>query len=154
MKYATLIFSLIVNQLCMGQSLVKQKPNTMDQNIFYDFVNAINGHNVDKLYALMSNDHQFIDAQGNRVTGKDKMKAGWAGYFQWFPDYNIEVTDVFVKGDKVAAFGFAEGSFKGKSAGHWRVPASWKAVIENNKVTVWQVYADTKIPFDIINSNK
>jgi ketosteroid isomerase-like protein len=69
----------------------------MNQKIFFSFVSAINEHNTDKLYSLMTDDHQFIDGQGNHVTGKDKMKAGWAGYFQWFPDYKIEVTNVFFR---------------------------------------------------------
>lgn len=130
----------------------------MHQKVFYEFVGAINGHNAEKLYSLMTDDHQFIDAQGNLVAGKAQMKAGWAGYFQWFPDYKIEVTNVFLEGDTVAAFGFAEGTFKGleteNNINYWRLPAAWKAVIENGKVKLWQVYADTKIPFDIIGRNK
>jgi ketosteroid isomerase-like protein len=119
---------------------------SMNQQIFNDFVSAINEHNADKLYALMAENHQFIDAQGNTVAGKNKMKAGWAGYFQLFPDYKIEVTEVFIKGDTVAAFGYAEGSFKGTK--HWRLPAAWRAIVESGKVKLWQVYADTKIPFE------
>jgi uncharacterized protein (TIGR02246 family) len=130
----------------------------MSEKIFYDFVSAINGHDAEKLYSLMTDDHQFIDAQGNKVTGKAQMKAGWVGYFQWFPDYKIEVTNVFFEGDTVAAFGFAEGTFKGlkteNNRNYWRLPAAWKAVIENGEIKAWQVYADTKIPFDIISGNK
>jgi hypothetical protein len=35
------------------------------------------------------------------------MTAGWRGYFQWFPDYYIEINDVLEDGEKVALFGFA-----------------------------------------------
>ena len=72
--------SILMSLTAAGQ--VKQ--DTMNKKTFYDFVSAINEHNAEKLYALMTDDHQFIDAQGNKVIGKDKMKAGWAGYFQWF----------------------------------------------------------------------
>jgi|SRR5581483_2568824 len=122
---------------------------SMEQQIFDEFVNAINKHDADKLYELMSEDHQFIDAHGNLVAGKNKMKAGWIGYFQLFPDYKIEIKEVFTKDQVVAALGFAEGTFK---RNHWRLPAAWKAVIENEKVMIWQVYADTKIPFDSMKS--
>jgi len=103
----------------------------------------------------MTDDHTFIDAHGNEVTGRDKMKAGWAGYFQWFPDYEIEITHLFEDGPNIAAFGFARGTYKGlKTPGnenYWQLPAAWHIVTENDKIKLWQVYADTKIPFDIIN---
>jgi ketosteroid isomerase-like protein len=151
---AAMLGNMVLSVAATGQV----KNDTMNKKIFYDFVSAINEHSPEKLYALMTDDHQFIDAQGNKITGKDKMKAGWAGYFQFFPDYKIEVTDIFMEGDTVAAFGFAEGTFKGiktdQNKNYWKLPAAWKAVIENGKVKLWQVYADTKIPFDIISSNK
>jgi len=129
----------------------------MNKKTVYDFVDAINQHDIDKIYSLLTADHKFIDAHGNEVVGKDKMKAGWVGYFQWFPDYKIEIKDIFENGNTIAAFGFASGTFKGlksdKNENYWRLPASWKAIVENNKIKLWQVYADTKIPFDIIDKN-
>jgi hypothetical protein len=64
----------------------------------------------------------------------------------------------FLEGDTVAAVGFAEGTFKGlkteNNINYWQLPAAWKAMIENGKIKLWQVYADTKIPCDIIARNK
>ncbi len=129
----------------------------MTKQIIHNFVEAINEHNVDKICALMTDDHTFIDSQGNEAAGKEKMRAGWIGYFQLFPDYKIEITDMFLDGDTVAAFGFASGTFQrlsNKKENYWRLPASWKAITRNGKIHVWQVYADSKIPYDIINKNK
>jgi ketosteroid isomerase-like protein len=130
----------------------------MNEQLVYDFMNAINDHDVQKIYILMADDHEFIDSHGNRIIGKDKMKAGWTGYFQLFPDYKIEITDLFVKEGMIAAFGFAEGTYKNKKVenqqNHWCLPASWKAIVDGNKIKLWQVYADTKIPFEIIEKNK
>jgi len=129
----------------------------INEKIVRDFVDAINDHNVDRICALMTDDHEFIDSQGNEVVGKEKMRAGWIGYFRWFPDYKVEVTDFFLGHNTVAAFGFASGTFQGRrerEENHWRLPASWKAVIKNGKIYLWQVYADSKIPFDIINRTK
>jgi hypothetical protein len=86
------------------------------------------------------------------------MIAGWRGYFEWFPDYSIEVTGVFEgessdQGQTFALFGFARGSFKGKPSESWRLPAAWKATVKDGRVTLWQVFADTKIPFEIIERN-
>jgi len=114
------------------------------------FVDAINAQDVESLANLMSDDHVFIDAHGNEVRGPEKMTAGWRGYFEWFPDYYIEVSDVFENGDRFAMFGFAGGSFKGKPEASWRVPAAWKTSVKDGRVTLWQVFADTKIPFEMM----
>ena len=129
----------------------------MNKQIIHNFVDAINEHNVDKICTLMTDNHKFIDSQGNEVVGKEKMRAGWIGYFRWFPDYKIEITDMFLKGDTVAALGFASATFQGltdRKGNYWHLPASWKAVIKNGKIYLWQVYADSKIPYDIIKKSK
>ena len=129
----------------------------MPRQIVQDFANSINEHNVDKMCMLTTDDHKFIDSQGNEVIGKEKMRDGWIGYFQLFPDYKIEIREIFVNGDTVAAFGFAGGTFQGLSDrkdNYWHLPASWKAIIKNGKIDLWQVYADSKIPFDITNKKK
>ncbi len=128
----------------------------MNKQIVQNFASAINEHSVNKLCLLMTEDHKFIDSQGNETMGKEKMRAGWIGYFQLFPDYKIEITDMFLSGNTVAAFGFAGGTYQGQSdrkENYWHLPASWKAVIKNGKIDLWQVYVDSKIPFDIVNKN-
>jgi ketosteroid isomerase-like protein len=117
------------------------------------FIDRINAHDAEGLGALMSDDHTFIDAHGNQVSGRDIMIPGWRAYFAWFPDYLIEITDVFEAGDRLALFGFAGGSFHGKQAESWRLPAAWKVSVKDGRVTLWQVFADTKIPFEIIERN-
>ena len=117
------------------------------------FIDRINAHDAEGLGELMSDDHTFIDAHGNQVGGRDKMVPGWSGYFAWFPDYHVEVTNVFEDGENLALFGFAGGSFQGKQTESWRLPAAWKAIVRDDRVTLWQVFADTKIPFEIIARN-
>jgi ketosteroid isomerase-like protein len=129
----------------------------MNKQIFQNFVGAINEHNIDKICSFMAEDHKFIDSQGNEAMGRENMRAGWIGYFHLFPDYKIEITELFLDGDTVAALGFASGTFQGmsdKKENYWRLPASWKAITRNGKIHLWQVYADSKIPFDIINNNE
>jgi len=116
------------------------------------FIDRINSHDVDGLAELMTDDHRFIDAHGNEVVGKDKMTAGWRGYFEWFPVYSIEVNEIFEQGDTFAMFGFAGGSFKGKSDASWRLPAAWKAIVKDGRVALWQVFADTRIPFESMSA--
>ncbi|MDX6289936.1 MAG: hypothetical protein QOH42_1735 [Blastocatellia bacterium] len=124
-----------------------------NKEIIIAFIDCINSQDLKSLAALMSDDHSFIDAHGNQVSGREKMIAGWQGYFEWFPDYSIEVTEVFEDHGKLALFGFAGGSFKNKEGENWRLPAAWRAIVKDGRVTLWQVFADTKIPFQIIERN-
>ena len=129
----------------------------MNRQLVYSFIDAINEHNVNKLCSLMTDDHKFVDSQGNEAVGKEKMRGGWIGYFQLFPDYKIEVTEIFTNDNIVAAFGFASGTLQGlkeQKENYWRLPAAWKVIIRNDKIQLWQVYADSKIPYDIMERAK
>jgi ketosteroid isomerase-like protein len=110
------------------------RSNSMKEVIFA-FIERINAHDIEGLALLMSDDHTFIDAQGNQVSGREKMIAGWRGYLEWFPDYYIEVSEVFHEDDQLALFGFAGASFKNKEGENWRLPAAWKATVKDGRVT-------------------
>src|SRR6478672_7174065 len=110
------------------------------------FIEAINAHDVNRLGELMGDDHKFVDPYGSEVTGRETMLAGWRGYFEWFPDYRIEVNDIFERQSEFGMFGFATGSFKGNADRKWRLPAAWKAVVRDHRIASWQVVADTKLP--------
>lgn len=127
----------------------------MGAQVIHQFIGAINGHDLEQMGALMTEGHVFIDAHNSHEEGRDKMLVGWRFYFEIFPDYKIEVEKVFVEGNEFALFGYAEGTYhnlkdEGDKA-HWRLPASWKAVVDGDKIALWQVYADTKIPAEIID---
>ena len=110
-----------------------------------DFAAAINSHDLEKIGVLMSDDHTFIDAHGNQMTGKKTMEAGWGSYFQLFPDYYIEIEEILTNGDLAMAYGHAGG---GTDKNAWKIPAAWRAVVREGKIKLWQVYADTKIQFE------
>ena len=123
------------------------------QTVINDFVRAINAHDPHALDSLMSDDHVFIDAHGNEMHGRDTMHQGWAGYFQLFPDYTIEIHDMFGSGETVALFGSARGTFNG-TANSWKIPVAWKAVVRNGRVALWQVFGDTKLPFESMKTEE
>jgi ketosteroid isomerase-like protein len=112
------------------------------------FLDAINAADLGRICALMSDDHVFVDGLGNHIQGKESMRQGWSGYFQWFPDYRVSHDDIFANGEIVAAFGSAEGTYakdgKLTQENHWRVPAAWKAVVRNGLLAEWHVYADNQ----------
>jgi ketosteroid isomerase-like protein len=117
------------------------------------FVDAINGHDVDRLGELMTDGHTFIDPHGNKVTGREQMLAGWRGYFEWFPDYHIQVNDIFERESEFAMFGFARGAFKGSADRKWLIPAAWKVVVRDGQIALWQVVADTKLPLESMSDS-
>jgi ketosteroid isomerase-like protein len=134
------------------------KPNLVPGSVVKDFITAINGANIEKIGSLMTDDHIFVDSQDNKSIGKDKMKQAWVGYFELFPDYKIEITETFEKDSLICIIGYASATYKNlknsSNTNHWRIPAAWKAIIQDNKIKHWQVYADNIVVMDIINRNK
>jgi ketosteroid isomerase-like protein len=112
------------------------------------FVEAINRHDVDRLAALMTEDHCFVDGLGEVVRGREPMKRGWVGYFGWFPDYCIRVDEVLSKGNTVGLFGTAQGTYSVNGEllpkNHWEIPAAWKAVVQRGRISEWRVYGDNE----------
>jgi uncharacterized protein (TIGR02246 family) len=112
------------------------------------FMDAINSRDVDKLCGLMTEDHRFVDGLGNAMKGRESMRKGWMGYFQLFPDYRVSHEEILSHGELVAVFGGAEGTYapKGQPAkeNHWSAPAAWMAIVKDNLIQEWRVYADNQ----------
>jgi hypothetical protein len=130
----------------------------MNTKIALKFIDAINEADTDKIRNLMSEDHKFIDPQDNSMNGKENMIQAWNEYFRIFPDYRIEVLNTFEKDEDVCFLGYASGTYLNlrneANSNHWRIPAAWKAIVRDNHIKHWQVYADNIIVLNIINSNK
>ena len=122
------------------------------------FVQAINSADINRLAELMTEDHTFVDSDGQGYSGRDRMRSGWLDYFSMVPDYRIETVDVFSEGTMVVFLGNAEGTFvqKGelKPQNHWKVPAAWRAVVDGPKVALWQVYVNPEPMNKIFNRIK
>jgi hypothetical protein len=69
-------------------------------------------------------------------------------YFKMIPDYKVSHEEVMAKGDTVAVFGSARGTYakagKLTKQNFWEIPASWKAITRDGLVAYWQVYADNQ----------
>ena len=130
----------------------------MNTKVILHFVDAINRADVDRMYDLMVDDHTFVDSRDNATTGKEIMKQAWIGYFDLFPDYKIEITEILQKNSLFLMIGYASGTYKNlqnkDNSNHWRIPAAWTAVIKNHLVQNWQVYADSSVVLEILNQNK
>jgi len=122
------------------------------------FVKAINDHDVNEIVNLMSEDHIFIDAMDNKSVGKKGMTEAWKGYYDLFPDYKIEISDIIENESVIGLFGYVNATYKNLinelNSNFWRIPASWKAIVVNTKIKHWQVYCDYSDLFKIIEKNK
>jgi ketosteroid isomerase-like protein len=122
------------------------------------FVELINERDVDKLTAMMTEDHVFVDSLGEKVHGREKMRAAWQSYYALCPDYWVSHEEIFQNGSSVAIFGTAGGTIAAKGKlppeNKWRIPAAWLAVVRDGLVEEWRVYADNKPVYDIMAKSK
>ena len=112
------------------------------------FVDAINGGRPERIVPLMDRNGVFIDSLGNRIEGREALLAGWRAYLALFPDYRIEIDGMLVDEGQVMLHGRAGGTLhrggRAVEGGAWRTPAAWRAVTDAKRVLLWQVYADNK----------
>jgi ketosteroid isomerase-like protein len=110
------------------------------------FVEAINSKDVECLAGLMTDDHKFIDGDGSEHIGKEQMKHGWKKHFELIPDLTLFVSLKFEDKNTVILVGSSRGTImeKGrlKKENSWQVPSAWRVVIESDKVSLWQLYAN------------
>lgn len=116
--------------------------------IVLQFERLINAGKAEDICSLMTADGEFIDSLGNRIQSMEKLRAAWTGYFKMVPDYLISHSEIFAQGNTVAIFGSAQGTFSKdgqlRKENFWKTPAAWRAVVEDGKVALWQVYADNE----------
>jgi ketosteroid isomerase-like protein len=112
------------------------------------FVNEVNRHDIEGLLAMLSDDHLFVDALGQEVRGRERLRETWRTYFDMFPDFHLAVKEWFQNGRVVAMFGTASGTLAVgpdlPAENRWRVPAAWRAMVRDQQITHWQVFADNE----------
>jgi ketosteroid isomerase-like protein len=122
--------------------------NTDELDVVMEFINRINSGNALALGEVMTEDHVFQDALGERFVGRDKMTIGWTQYFKMVSDYRIRADEFFQTDQTFAVFGSASGSYahNGKSGkdNFWEVPAAWRAIVRGKQIAEWRVYADNQ----------
>jgi ketosteroid isomerase-like protein len=117
-------------------------------DVAMDFIKRINAGDVDAICELMTAEHIFQDALGERFIGREKMREGWSAYFKTVANYQIHAEEFFQTDERLAIFGTASGVYAGNGGASgnkfWEVPAAWRAVIRDGLVAEWRVYADNQ----------
>ncbi|MCA5011625.1 MULTISPECIES: nuclear transport factor 2 family protein [unclassified Enterococcus] len=119
----------------------------MRKAVVLNFVDAINDQDIPLIIQMMSENFYFIDTYGDK-NGKEQMRAGWQGYFDWFPDYTIKVDDYLENEEFSMIIGSASGSYLGNKSRFWNFPACWKVVVKDAQIQLWQVFCDSKKQLD------
>jgi hypothetical protein len=117
-------------------------------DVALQFVEAINSGDVDRISSLMATDHLFIDSGGRQLHGQDAVRDAWSRYLVMFPDYRVEVREALSDLQTVVLLGRASATFPTEGQLHpenrWSVPAAWRAVVSDDRIAVWQVFADNE----------
>ena len=121
-------------------------------DVVMQFIQCINEKDLEGIYNLMTDNHHFIDSSGKVFQGKDMMIQNWKSYFEWFPNYFIEIETCFTEGGLIGLFGTASASYHGsdKNENQWSLPCAWRVSIEGNQISYWQVYVDNKKIYSIM----
>jgi uncharacterized protein (TIGR02246 family) len=108
------------------------------QRVVVEFNEAINSRDLSALAGLMTDDHSFVDAEGNAVSGREAVLEAWRGFFDAFPDYRNVWAELRSKGDVFVATGHSVCATEPRLDG----PAIWTATVRGDRVSVWRVYED------------
>lgn len=128
------------------------------QQVVLEFVSAINTGNQKQIASLMTEDHKFIDANGTEFSSKNFMKHAWKNFYLLFPDYKIEIEEIFENESTIAIFGKGSGTYGGiktsDNKNYFRISAVWRAVVENEKIKSWTVIGNIKSVEIIVQRNR
>lgn len=102
------------------------------------FNECINTRNLDGLARLMTEDHVFVDRDGNVHQPKSYMVQAWEKFFEMFPGYRNTFTHIEFNNGLVVVLGHAYWS-KEKAYD----PVIWTASVTEGQIRKWQVHEDT-----------
>jgi predicted enzyme related to lactoylglutathione lyase/ketosteroid isomerase-like protein len=119
-----------------------------------DFVGALNRHDLLTMEELTTNDHCFMGPYGECVTGRQAILKGWSDYFLAFPDYHLEIEEIFqVEGGAMGHGNSTSTSAAAVESGRqFRIPTAFRTKVTVNKVSLWRVFTDTMLPSDVIGN--
>ena len=107
-------------------------------DLVLQFNEHINNRDADGLGMLMSDDHEFIDTDGNVERGRDRCLGAWRGFFNQFPDYRNTFVELTARNDLVVVVGYSTCSVDVLDG-----PAIWTAHVRGDTISQWRVYHDT-----------
>jgi ketosteroid isomerase-like protein len=99
---------------------------------------AVNARDLERLTAMMTEDHRFVDMADVVIAGREACHRAWRDFFRAFRDYRNEITDCVVAGNSAAMSGRTHCSNSMLEG-----PALWTAIAVDDRLSEWRVYHDT-----------
>jgi ketosteroid isomerase-like protein len=113
--------------------------NTPDpRQVVLQFNECINRKDLKELSSLLTENHEFIDREGNSTVSREKMEIAWGRFFEAFPEYHNVFDRVEIQGDIVVIVGHAFWSEEKPLD-----PVIWSARVDGNRIRQWRIYEDT-----------
>jgi ketosteroid isomerase-like protein len=103
--------------------------------IVLQFDEYINNQDIKGLTSLMTEDHIFIDRDGNKFAD---MVNGWKEFFENYPTYTNYFYRVESRENLVILISYIRRSCETSEQDH----AIWKAIIEGDCLSKWKIYED------------
>lgn len=120
--------------------IMKNKKQSDVETLALKFNNCINNQDIEGLAELMTDGHEFIDSENNRIYGKENNIKNWQNFFELFPFYRNIFEKITSDNDTVFMEGYSVCSDEILN----NVKAIWVAKTGQNKVKEWRIYNDTK----------
>jgi hypothetical protein len=122
--------------------------NTPALQVIERLADAINRHDLDAIMRTLHEGHVFVDSLGNEVKGSAAVRKAWGAYLKLVPDYWLRIEHGVLAPEYIALFGRAGGTLavdgKVEKENWWETTAAWRAVIVDDRVAKWEVYADNE----------
>ena len=108
-----------------------------NESVAFAFNDCITHQDLAGLAALLTDDHVLI-LDDSRIVGKPAVIDAWRRFFAACPDYRNSFDKVVATKDGVAIQGRSSCSVPELNG-----PALWRGTIRGEKLSLWQVLADT-----------
>lgn len=119
----------------LPESLMNRRDPKLTALLFNE---CINNRDLTGLAGLMTDDHMFIDRNGEVTSSKQVMVGTWRRFFVLVPHYRNTFDRIQSKGDTVVILGHAYWSEEQPHD-----PAIWVATVVGDLVREWRIVADT-----------
>jgi hypothetical protein len=108
------------------------------------FIDAINHGDMDRLTALLHDEHELLVFDEAPVVGKEPVQKAWQGYLDTYRRYVICPQRIAEREDWVAVLGYTTGSHLGLPDVQERaITLIWLATVRDERLVGWQLLPDT-----------
>jgi len=118
------------------------------REIVFEFVEAINRGDTDKLASMMADTFTFTDIEGAIfvVRSLAERRKFWDDYINAFPDYRIEIERILSSGTDIAFIGKSVNSHLPR---YFEVNETlvWYARVDDGKISEWRIFSTEAYAF-------